>query len=290
MQFIKENFLIAVIGALLIFCISVWAAVYANTPSGMLTFAVLDVGQGDALYIEGPTGVQVVIDGGPGSAVLRELPEVMPQFDRSIDAVIETHPDADHIAGFIDLLERYEIGYFIEPGIPKDTVTAQTLERVVSERKISRVLARRGMWLDLGGGAQLHVLFPDFDPSGLSGNKANEGSVVAHLVFGSTSVMLTGDASSAVEGRLLSLGNSDIKSTILKVGHHGSKSSTSGAFVEAVDPVYAVISVGKNSYGHPTERVLEMLESQNIKLFRTDENGTVTCRSNGASFTCAGEL
>jgi len=120
-QFLKQNIRLALVGALVIFCATVWSAVYAQSASwrtgGTLTFAVLNVGQGDSLYIEGPTGIQVVVDGGPDGSLLRELPKVMPLFDRSLDAVIETHPDADHISGFIDLLKRYEVGYFIEPGI-----------------------------------------------------------------------------------------------------------------------------------------------------------------------------
>ena len=289
MQFLKQNFAIAVLGALLIFCVTVWSAVYAETPRGVLTFAVLDIGQGDSLYIEGPTGIQIIVDGGPGSALLRELPNVMPQFDRSLDAVIETHPDADHISGFIDLLKRYEVGVFIEPGIQKDTITARTLEQEITEMNIPRVIARRGMWLDLGGGAQLQILFPDFDVSNIDQKKDNDGGIVAHLVYGKTSVLLMADTDFVVEDHLMAISSStDLKSTILKVGHHGSKTSTGEKFVEEVDPQVAVISVGaRNTYGHPTQRVLDTLFNHDIETLRTDEEGTIIFTSNGETFSRA---
>jgi competence protein ComEC len=289
-EFLRQHVGVAIAGALAIFCAIVWIAVYAATPTHALTFAVLDVGQGDSLYIEGPTGVQVVIDGGPGSAVLRALPDVMPQFDRSLDAVIETHPDADHISGFVDLLKRYEVGAFIEPGIEKDTATAKNLEQEITELHIPRVIARRGMWLDLGGGARLKILFPDYDVSHINQNKDNEGGIVAHLVYGDTSVLLMADVDFDVENHLMAISDpSDLASTILKVGHHGSKTSSGSAFVSEVDPQIAVISVGaKNTYGHPTARVLNLLASQHIETLRTDKSGTVVCRSNGAEFSCSG--
>ena len=121
----KQTVSYGLVGILFIICLGVWAAVFAATPSGVLTFAVLNIGQGDALFIESPTGVQVLIDGGPDSSILREFPKVMGIFDRSIDAVIATHPDADHIAGLVDVVRRYKMGAFIEPGISKPTATAK---------------------------------------------------------------------------------------------------------------------------------------------------------------------
>lgn len=296
MQFLKQNTALALVAALVIFCACVWTLVYAQTPRGVLTFAVLNVGQGDSLYIEGPTGVQLVVDGGPDDSLLRELPKVMPLFDRSLDAVIETHPDADHISGFADLLKRYEVGAFIEPGIQKDTVVAQNLEREIADKKIPRVIARRGMWLDLGGlpgqgRAQLQILFPDYDVSHINQKADNDGGIVAHLVYGATSVLLMADVSSVVEDHLMTIGTStDLASTILKVGHHGSRFSTEDSFVSEVAPQIALISVGAhNTYGHPTPQTLNTLAAHNVEVLRTDKNGTVTCTSNGAAFACATE-
>ncbi|HVV14830.1 MAG TPA: MBL fold metallo-hydrolase [Candidatus Paceibacterota bacterium] len=286
MRFLRQYFSYIVFVALVLASIGIWSAVFAATPSGVLTFAVLDIGQGDSLYIESPVGTQILIDGGPDGSVLHELPKVMSFSDRSIDAVIATHPDADHIAGLVDVLKRYSVGDFLEPGIAKSTVTAQALEDGVDAADIPRIKAMRGMWLDLGGGARLDILSPDFDVSTLKPDEANEGCVVSRLTYGATSVLLMCDAPMDVEGHLMGIEPvADLKSNILKVGHHGSAGSTGDAFVSEVDPSVAVISVGAgNRYGHPTRQTLDTLAGHNIKTLRTDEEGTIEFISNGETF------
>lgn len=289
MVWLKRAELVAVLG-LAVFCAGVWSVVYAQTPtaSGVLTFAVLDIGQGDALFIEGPTGIQIMVDAGPhdGSAV-RELSKVMPLGDRTLDAVIETHPDADHMGGFVDVLARYEVGAFIEPGIIKHNATIDTMEKEVDDQHIARIIARRGMRLDLGSGAHLDILYPDADVTNY-GNKTNDGSIVARLVYGKTAVLLTGDAPISVENRLMQIATSgELQSDVLKVGHHGSQYSTGDAFVQAVSPQTAVVSVGAhNTYGHPTKRVLDTLASHSVSVLRTDQSGTLRCVSNAEVFSC----
>jgi competence protein ComEC len=287
MQFLRRNFPYLAILALTLVSIGIWAEVFASTPPGKLTFAVLNIGQGDSLFIESPTGVQILIDGGPGtSALLRELPKVMSLGDREIDAVIETHPDADHMGGFVDLLKRYKVDNFISPGIEKHNATTDALMREVAEQNVPNYVARRGMWLDLGGGARLTILFPDTDVSHMNPDKDNDGGVVSHLVFGSTTVLLTADVTKAVEEHLIQISSStDLESTILKVGHHGSRFSTGADFVKIVHPMLAVISVGaKNPYGHPTQEALNVLGNQKIPILRTDRDGTLIFKSNGVSF------
>lgn len=271
--------------ALAFVVLGIWGAVFAESKSGVLTVAVLDVGQGDSIYIESPTGVEIVIDGGPGASILEELPKAMGIFDRSIEGIVATHPDADHIGGYIDLLQRYRVKIFIEPGIEKDTLTATRLREEVEERDIRRVFAERGMALDIGGGARLEVLFPDFDVSALSGDDSNEGGIVMQLVYGSSTMLLMADVPANVEKYLLELDASRLDSDILKVGHHGSRTSTLPDFVRAVSPDIAVISVGaKNRYGHPTEEVLETLEAFGVETLRTDEKGTIIFESKGGEF------
>lgn len=263
----------------------IWYSVYAASLPGKLTVAFMDVGQGDSIYIESPTGVEIVIDGGPDNSILRDLPTVMAPFDRSLDAIIETHPDADHIGGFVDLLERYEVETFIEPGILKDTATAKALLRGVDEEGAQHVIACRGMYLDLGGGAELYILFPDFDVSTLSASKSNEGGIVARLVYGATSMLFMADVSKKVEDRLVELEGENLQSDVLKIGHHGSKNSTGEQFLATVLPAAAIISVGDhNKYGHPTQEVLTELSTQNIKTLRTDEEGTIIFVSDGKEF------
>ncbi|HVV38841.1 MAG TPA: MBL fold metallo-hydrolase [Candidatus Paceibacterota bacterium] len=293
MQFLRRYFSYLILAALVLISIGIWSVVWAETAPGKLIVAVLDVGQGDSIFIESPTGVQIIIDGGPDNSLLHDLPHVMPLSDRSIDAVLATHLDADHITGFIDLLKRYSVGAFIESGLVKSTLTARTLEKEVDAEKIPRTIARRGMSLDLGGGAYLDVLSPDYDVSILPEDKGNEGCIVAHLVYGKTSMLLMCDASMDVEDHIMALGSlptgqagtTQIKSDILKVGHHGSHSSTGDEFVSEVDPSVAIISVGAhNTYGHPAEQTLDTLAAHNVETLRTDEEGTIKFISNGEKF------
>lgn len=270
------------VGFLALVTAAIWVAVSAATPSGVLTVAILDVGQGDSIFIESPTGQQLVIDGGPGSALLQALPAVMPLSDRSLDAIVETHPDADHIGGFVDLLARYTVDIFIKPGIAKDTATARALEQEVADKKIPTYLARRGMWLELGGGAELHILSPDRDVSRIT--KTNDGGVVARLIYGKTTLLFMADVSSAVESRLVVQEGAGLKSDILKVAHHGSKYSSDNTFLSAVSPAAAVISVGKNSYGHPTGQALSRIAEHSGEILRTDQVGTIVFVSDGEKF------
>lgn len=239
-----------------------------------LTFAMLDVGQGDALFIESPSGVQVLVDGGPPKKILSALSRVMSPFDRNIDAIIITNPDADHIGGFLDVLKVYKVGRVFEPGTFNDSKTYQNLEDEIKSKNIPDTLVRKGMRLNLGGGVMLDILFPDRDVSSWT---SNDGSVVGKLSYGNTSVMLTGDATIKTEKIILSENTPEsLHSTILKVGHHGSRTSTGEDFVKAVSPRYALISDGKNNkYGHPHKETLDTLMQFRAKVLRTDLLGTI---------------
>lgn len=244
---------------------------------------MLDIGQGDAIYIEAPNGNQMLIDGGPPKAVLSALRSVMPFYDRTIDALLVTNPDKDHIAGFIDVLERYKVGTVTLPGTDSPTGTYAELEKAVSLEKAERVVAERDMKINLGGGAFFEILFPDRDISGLG---TNTGSIVGRLVYGQTSVMFTGDAPDEIEKYLISLDGKNLKSDILKVGHHGSRTSTSAEFVGFVSPSLALISDGKgNSYGHPHQETLETLEKFGVTVLRTDQVGTIRLVSDGENIS-----
>ena len=285
MEFLKKytnHPLLLLLSALVLFCAVVWMLVFAATPRGVLTVAVLDVGQGDALYIESPTGRQLLIDGGQGNAVLRQLPKVMPRFDRSIDLVLETHPDSDHIGGFADVLKRYHVDAFVSPGIEKDTDTARMLVRTVSDLHIPHYTAQRGMVLDMGGGVVLEVLYPDRDVSKLASQFANNGCVVLRLTYGAIAMLFACDAPQEVEERLVLLEGSNLASDVLKVAHHGSKYSSTEAFIAAVRPAFAAISVGAgNTYGHPTEQTLSRLAAYGTAVLRTDQEGTFVFKSDG---------
>jgi competence protein ComEC len=240
----------------------------------VLIFAMLDIGQGDALFIESPTGTQIMFDAGPAHKVLGPLAKVMSPFDKSIDAIVITNPDADHIGGFAEILKNYKVGAVLEPGTLNDSKTFQNLKTEIKNQKIPDILAKREMRLDIGGGAVIDILFPDRDVFDWS---PNDGSIVAKLTYGKTSIMLTGDASTKTEKIILAENSAvQLASTILKVGHHGSRTSTSADFVKAVAPTYALISDGKdNKYGHPHPEILQTLEQFGAKIFRTDLLGTI---------------
>lgn len=251
---------------------------YSNlTP--LLTVSFLDVGQGDAIFIESPTGTQVLIDAGAGSAVLRELATVMPYGDRSIDAVIATHPDMDHIGGFPDVFERYDIATVIHSGVSHTTSPYRAFMSALSEERAEVYVARRGMRFHLGGGAYLDILFPDRE---LLDVDPNDASVVTQVVYGNTSFMLTGDASSGIERWLVALDGTYLQSAVLKAGHHGSKTSTHPEFLKYVLPEMVVISAGKdNRYGHPHGEVVAHIKEVTENIFRTDEAGTIHFVSDG---------
>ncbi|HEY4513464.1 MAG TPA: ComEC/Rec2 family competence protein [Candidatus Paceibacterota bacterium] len=267
--------------ALVLFAINIFLF-YADFKSlnNGLVVAMLDIGQGDAIFIQSPTGTQVIFDAGPARSVLGPLARVMPPFDRTIDAIVITNPDADHVGGFMEILKNYKVSRVFKPGTFNDSKTYQNLEAEIRRQGIPDILARKGMRMRIGGGAVIDILFPDRDVSTWANN---EGSVVARLVYGKTSVMLTGDATTLTE-KIIIFGNdkANLKSRVLKVGHHGSRTSTGEAFLRAVAPAYAMISDGKNNkYGHPHRETLGTLESLGVKIFRTDLSGTIVMNSNG---------
>ena len=239
-----------------------------------LTFAVMDVGQGDALFIESPTGTQILFDVGPARKIMGPLAKVMSPFDRSIDAIVLTNPDADHIGGFSEVFKNYKVGMVVEPGTVNDSRTYQNLKADILNKNIPNILAKSGMRLDLGGGVFIEILFPDQEVSNFN---VNDGSVVARLYYGDTSIMLTGDSTLKTEKIILeNIPKDSLKSTILKVGHHGSRTSSSDAFIKAIDPDFALISDGKdNKYGHPHAEVLDVLSLVGAKILRTDLLGTI---------------
>lgn len=243
-----------------------------------LEFTMFDIGQGDALFIQSPSGVQILVDSGPPKKILNNLMLSMSPFDKEIDAIIVTNPDADHIGGFVDVLRNYKVDYVLEPGTFNESKVYENLEDEIRNQNIKKILVKKGMTLDMGDGAVIEILFPDRDVSGWS---RNDGSVVARLVYGETSIMLTGDSTIKTEKLILDNNKKeDLKSTILKVGHHGSRTSTSSSFVQAVMPTYALISDGKdNKYGHPHKETLDTLAKYGVQILRTDLQGTVI-------FTC----
>lgn len=246
----------------------------------VLRVAFLDVGQGDSIYIEAPNGNQLLIDGGGNGKVLERLNEEMVFGDRTINVVMATHPDKDHIGGLVDVVERYEVESFIESGAINNTAVFKRLKTLIEDQRIPSYRAQQGMVIDLGGGVTFSVLHPSSDVSRIK--EINDASVVGILEYGKTRLLLTGDVSKKIEYQLISNSADFLQSNLLKVGHHGSKTSSADSFVKTVAPEYAIISAGKNnSYGHPHQDVLKIFDSLGIEILRTDELGTIRFSSNG---------
>ncbi|MFT7506986.1 MAG: competence protein ComEC [Acidimicrobiales bacterium] len=239
----------------------------------------LDVGQGDAIFIQTPDGVEVLIDGGSNSSVLRALSQRMSFFDRNIDMVIGTHPDTDHIGGLIDVLERYEVDTVLTTENEGNSGTAAVYRTAIDEEGAEIIFARSGQMFTLGDSVTLQVLFPVNDASNM---ESNTSSIVLQLIYGDTAVLLTGDSPKNIEEYLVESIGSSLQSDVLKVGHHGSRTSTSELFLTTVDPQLAIVSAEKDSrYGHPHVEVTDMLFNHGVETYSTAEEGTVTLESDG---------
>ena len=274
------------LGAFLLSAAVIWqAASSTGARAGSLTLFVFDIGQGDAIFIESPSGNQILVDGGPDDALPARLSEVMPFWDHSIDLIVLTHPHADHLDGLLAVLKRYDVGMVLESGVNHTIPEYGEWASELARRRITRVVGRRGQLVRLGGGAALRVLAPFRDYDGASVKNVHEATLVTELVFASSTALLMGDAEAALERQIVASGD-DLHAEVLKVGHHGSKTSTSAALLAAVRPKFAVISVGrKNRYGHPHQEVLDRLEAAGVRVFRTDRDGTTTFTSDGRQFT-----
>ncbi len=279
----NEKFKWYLLGALFIANFFIWGAVLSEERGSMLTVAFLDVGQGDAIFIEAPNGNQILLDGGPNKKVLSELSNLMPFYDRSIDMVIASHPDKDHIGGLPEILSKFSVDNVMESGVSSNTAVYREFEKIIKNKNITKILARRGMkvWLDKKKNIYLEILFPDRDTTGWD---TNEASIVARLVYGSSSFVLTGDSPQNIERYLVFLDSGKLKSSVLKLGHHGSRTSTSELFLGSVYPQYAVISAGGNNrYGHPHKEVMDLIKKLEIPFLETSKEGTIIFKTDGES-------
>jgi competence protein ComEC len=247
--------------------------------SGRLSVTFLDVGQGDAILIEGPRGHRILVDGGPsGDAITAALGRQLPFYDRRLDLVALTHPQQDHIGGLPAVLEGYSVRRVLSGPVEGEIAAYRAWSHAVDRRDTPEISAQRGQTVDLGGGAALSILSAGDQTSPES---LNDASVVLRLTMGDLSFLLTGDITEAGETALIRTG-ADLDSSVLKIAHHGSLTSTSPSFVRRTTPLVDVISVGAdNSYGHPTDEVLSRLAGDLI--LRTDLHGDISLSTNGSS-------
>jgi len=285
-----KNFSFFVLGVLFSLNILAWIAVYNLSKPQLLVVNFFDVGQGDAIFIVSPQRHQVLIDGGPGPAILEKLAIEMPFYDRSLDLIVLTHPERDHISGLIEVLKRYEVENILWTGVVRNNSEYEEWIELIREEKAKIFIAKFGQKIICPGShpeekrGYMEILHPLENLEGQEfKNNSNDTSIVVKLVFNKDTFLFTGDISSKIE-RDLKLANLQLKTDILKVAHHGSKYSSSDYFLESALPEIAVIQVGKNSYGHPTEEVLRRLEKFAIKILRTDLDGDIKIVSDGKNY------
>jgi len=275
------------LGVLFIIAVFAWIGVLARESSGFLEVNFFDVGQGDAIFIEVPGGNQILIDGGPDDKILEKLGREMPFWDRSIDMIILTHPEKDHVLGLIEVLKRYKITDILWTGIVRNTSEYEEWIKLIPEEGAAVKIIKAGERIRFTDDIFMDVIYPLENLEGKKIKESNNTSIVSRLVFGSTSFLFTGDMEKSAEYEVLGRG-AYLDSDVLKVGHHGSKTSTSDEFLKAVSPLMAVIEVGKNNrYGHPVQEILDRIIENSAKIFRTDLNGDIKIISDGNTLKLA---
>lgn len=249
---------------------------------GFLKVVYLDIGQGDAIYIEAPNKKQVLIDTGPSPATLAKLSKVMPFADRSLDLVILTHRDQDHIGGASLLFETYEIDNILMTDQSSETSLSLELDRKIERSNLNKIIAHRGQRfiLDADRKIYLDILFPNRN---ISDFESNETSIVSKLSYGQKSFLFVGDSTIYNESLIVwNEQDKTIDSDVLLLGHHGSKTSSSLFWLEKVSPDLAIISAGKNNrFGHPAEEILDRLSKSKTPKLITFEEGNITLLSDG---------
>lgn len=252
-----------------------------SVPPALASVAFLDVGQGDSELITLSADYQILVDGGPSQQVIDQLSLHMPVADRIIELVVLTHPDADHLAGLLSVLTEYEIKQILMPDVGKDTRMYQEWMELINEQGIDYRRLREPETITLSDSVTLTILHPSTDTM-LKKMAANDWSIVMRLDINQISFLLTGDIEKEIEAELVEHYPTQLQVDVLKVPHHGSKTSSTPAFLQAVKPEFAVMSLGKdNRYGHPHREVTQRYVASHIPVRRTDQEGTLVYRTDG---------
>ncbi len=284
---LRPRILWTVLGISVIAALGVWSLLFSLEGRSALSLTVFDVGQADAIFFETPDRYQVLIDGGGDARILQKLGSAMPFWDRKIDLLILTHPHADHVGGLVDVLKRYRVGAVIESNANYGTAEYAEWQKLKKEKNIVSYSAILGMRVGVGRYTRVRILSPFSPMNEVSLKNPHDANVTALVYFGASKFLLMGDAEDKIERGILARGINP-RANMLKVGHHGSRTSSSEAFLAAVSPEVSVISAGrKNRYGHPHQEILDRLVAYSQQVFRTDRDGDVTISSDGRSITTA---
>lgn len=247
----------------------------------LLRVHFLDVGQGDCALIQTPDGRNVLVDGGDEGTGDRIVRYLLRQGVHRIDLLVITHPHGDHIGGLSEVLDEFGVSRVLDAGYAHGSRRYEEVLSIIESRRIDYEVVQDCRDAEVGTQVGMHILWPPVGYDVKHESDLNDGSIVLRVSFGDVSVLLTGDIQKDAEGQMLA-GSPNMKSTILKVAHHGSEHSSTNEFLQVVRPDYAVISVGSdNDYGHPAKGTLQRLSASCAKVYRTDENGSVVFATDG---------
>jgi competence protein ComEC len=287
---LKRSFLLFLIVGLILAGCNVGPVTPTVAPGqNPLKIAFLDVGQGDSILIQAPNGQTMLIDGGRSTNLANTIiiPKLQEWGAKQVDVLIPTHPDQDHIAGLAGVLENFPVKLAALTGQVHATQIYERLLTDIRDKNIEALQVRTGTTIPFDPSVKLEVLNPNDDQ--VSSDDTNNASIVIKLTYGNTSFLLTGDAEMSANKAILDRGF-DVRSTVLKLGHHGSRTSTNEDWLTKVQPQLGIISAGKdNSFGHPHPEVIAALEKLGIQYIRTDEHGTITVTSDGTTIHVTSE-
>jgi competence protein ComEC len=243
----------------------------ADLPNAQTRVSFLDVGQGDSIFVRTPDDYFILIDGGPSMNVLERITDVMPRYNRTIDLVVLTHPHADHVNGLVEVLKRYEVRKLMIVG----THSWNPYYQKLLELEVPIVYAKADHDFKIGSYFYLDIVWPERSMAGKEVENLNNASVVLRLIGANFSFMLSGDAETEEETEMVESGF-DLSADILKAGHHGSRTASSGEFLDAVSPSIVVIQSGEgNSFGHPHKESLQKYMERGLEVRRNDIEGRV---------------
>lgn len=264
-------------------CLGLVVEILSLTSVQKLRVSFLDVGQGDAIFIKTPSGKSMLIDGGPNNIVLEKLSHEMSYFDRDIDVIEETHPDADHITGLIPVLEKFDVKKIILSKANSDTKIFDDFNTHIKDEQSEIHTAQSGDVIDFHDGVIVKVLYPSSNYIAKK-NDTNDASISVEIIYGDETFLLTGDLPSIEETKLISSGflNFTKNISVYKAGHHGSKYSSGEQLLTYIKPEYSIISAGKNNkYGHPNPEAIGRLQKYSKEILSTIDCGTITFITDG---------
>lgn len=263
------------IGLLVIVWSTLLFLAYSDQKRETLDIYFLDIGQGDAALMRTPLGKNVLFDGGPDSAILPEIGKILPYYDQEIDLIVLSHPHADHLAGLVEVIKRYQVKAVVSSASYYKSEIYKEFLYEIKQQEIPYIIAEANQKFKIEEDIIIDILFPFVPVTGLEFKNLNNSSVVLQLNYGQSAILFSGDAEEELENVLIQA-DADVDANFLKVGHHASSTSSTEEYLLAVDPELAIISSGiNNRYGHPHPDTLQMLESHDIDYLRTDTVGTI---------------